>query len=82
MNRMEDVEKVARIAMQAVSPHMEGRQPHAADFAEQLRSYFGDVPSEKKNRTFNLHTLMTLVVVLLGVAFFVALAIALAGLAR
>ncbi len=82
MNRMEDVEKVARIAMQAVSPHMEGRQPHAADFAEQLRSYFGDVPSEKKKRTFNLHTLMTLVVVLLGVAFFVALAIALAGLAR
>ena len=82
MNRVEDVEKIARIATQAVSPHMDGRQPHAAGLAEQLRAYVGDVAGEKKKRQPALRTIMTLVIVLLGIAFFVTLALMLSEIAR
>jgi serine/threonine protein kinase len=82
MNRIEDVEKIARIATQAVSPHMDGRQPHAAELAEQLRTYVGEAPGEKKRRQPALRSIMTAVIVLLAIAFFITLAVMVTELAR
>ena len=75
MNRIEDVETVARIAVQAVSPRIEERQPHAADLAEQLRNQVGEPPRVKKRRQPALRSIMTAVILLLGIVFFLTLAL-------
>lgn len=75
MNRVEDVEVMARIAMQAVSPRIEDRQPHAAEFAEQLRGCVGEPPKAKQRRQPALNTVMTAVIILLGIVFFLTLAL-------
>ncbi len=77
MNRIEDVERVARIASQSVSPHLEGRQPNAAELAQQLRACVGEVPRVKKRRQPALRLIMTGVILLLGVVFFLTLALVL-----
>jgi serine/threonine protein kinase len=73
MNRIEDVELVARIATQAVNPRPDDRQPNAADMAQQLRSVVGEPPRVKKRRQPALRTIMTSVILLLGIVFFLTL---------
>lgn len=82
MNRVEDVEKVAQIASQAVSSQRDARQPHAAELAQQLRKVVGETPRRKKRRALTLGGVMTAVIVLLGTAFFVAILFLLLELLR
>ncbi len=48
MNRVEDVETVAKITVQAVNSQADKRPPHAKALVEQLLERFGEVPEEKK----------------------------------
>lgn len=82
MNREEDVAKVAAIAMQAVHPDPQQRQPSAADFVEQLKQYFGPIPEEKQRRWPRTQTLLMVVGALLAIAFLVALAATVSGLVK
>lgn len=75
MNRVEDVEPVARIATQAVQPRPDDRQSNAADVAQQLRVVVGEPPRVKKRRQPALRSIMTAVILLLGVVFFLTLAL-------
>lgn len=75
MNREEDVENIARIAVQAVNPYPDARQAHAAEFADQLHREFGNAPRAKKSRMPNTRTLVSIMVVLLAVAFLITLAV-------
>lgn len=75
MNRVEDVENIARIAVQSVNPQPDKRQAHAAEFADQLHAQFGNAPREKKSRMPSTRTLVTVMVVLLAIAFLITLAV-------
>ncbi|HID51610.1 MAG TPA: hypothetical protein EYP41_06200 [Anaerolineae bacterium] len=77
MNRVEDVKSIANIALQATNPQIQSRQPDAAVFAQQLAAYFGQVPAPKRSRWPSLHTIMVVVIILLTVAFLIALAVSL-----
>ncbi|MBX3010469.1 MAG: protein kinase [Caldilineaceae bacterium] len=50
MNRMEDVQSTANIALQAVSLRPEARPANAREMARTLLSQFGDLPEEKQRR--------------------------------
>ncbi|PKO23710.1 MAG: hypothetical protein CVU38_02450 [Chloroflexi bacterium HGW-Chloroflexi-1] len=80
MNRVEDVDKVAQIALKAVSQEPAGRQPSAVDVAVQLKALFGDVPPPKRSPWPSLHTIFLVVVVLLIIGFLIVLALSLNGL--
>ncbi|MEZ4864321.1 MAG: protein kinase [Caldilineaceae bacterium] len=58
MNRMEDVDTVATIALQAVSPQAAARQPNARELARLLLNQFGPVPEEKQRRWPSRRTLL------------------------
>lgn len=75
MNRVEDVENIARIAVQAVSPYPDSRQAHAAEFADQLHQYFGNAPRARKSRMPSGRTLLSVGIVLLVIAFLITLAV-------
>lgn len=77
MNRVEDVQNVANIALQAVDQQISSRQTDSSVFASQLLSYFGPVPGPKKSRWPSLNTMMVFVGALLAIAFLVTLAISL-----
>jgi hypothetical protein len=77
MNRVEDVESIANIALQAVNAHIQNRQQDASVFAQQLSVYFGQVPSPKPSRWPSLNTIMIIIVTLLTIAFLIALAVSL-----
>lgn len=75
MSRVEDVEPVALIAIQAVKPRPDDRQSSAADVAQQLRAVVGEPPRVKKRRQPALRSIMTGVILLLGIVFFLTLAL-------
>lgn len=77
MNRMEDVGNIASITLQAVNPSIQRRQPTAADLAEELIRYFGQVPEPKKRRWPSLNTIMWVVISLLAIVFLITLALSL-----
>ena len=77
MNRLEDVEKVAQIALQATDSDPARRLPHAAAFAEQLTTLFGDVPAKKRSPWPSVSTLLVIGGAVLIIAFLLALALAL-----
>jgi hypothetical protein len=73
MNRVEDVQKVADIAIQAVQPQMSARQQNAAELADQLLTYFGPIPDEKPRRWPSVRTTLILIAACLAVAFLITL---------
>lgn len=75
MNRVEDVEAIARIAVQAVSPYPDSRQAHAAEFTDQLHAFFGNTPRAKKSRMPKSRTLVSIAIVLLVLAFLITLVV-------
>lgn len=75
MNRVEDVENIARIAVQAVSLYPDSRQSHAAEFADQLHTFFGNAPRASKSRMPSGRTLVSIIIVLLVIAFLITLAV-------
>lgn len=75
MNRVEDVRNVAEIALQAVNSQIRARQENAHVFAQQLITYFGEVPPEKESRWPSLNTIMVVVSALLAIAFLITLAV-------
>lgn len=77
MNRIEDVRPVAEIALLAVSPQPERRQPTVNELAKQLKKHFPSLPPEKQNRWPTLDTLMLVIGGLLIIAFLVTLAVTL-----
>ncbi|MBV7336100.1 protein kinase [Chloroflexi bacterium TSY] len=81
MNRAEDARIVAEIAEQTVHPQTSQRLANAAQLAERLIERFGPVPQQKKRRIPTLSTLMRVVIILLGVAFVIALIITLSTFA-
>jgi len=70
MSRSEDIEPVAQIALEAV-----GLQPPASAqaFADKLIIYFKQLPAPRRSRWLTLEAALLLVVVLLAVAFLIAL---------
>lgn len=77
MNRWEDVEKIARLAEQAVHPQPEKRHRNAADVAEELIAYFGRTPTEKPNRWLTKRNLIYAIGILLAIAFLITLLVSL-----
>lgn len=77
MNRIEDVKKIADIALQAVDPRPERRPESATAFAQQLLTFFGDVPGIKKSRWPKSRTIMVIIGALLAIAFLITLAVSL-----
>lgn len=77
MNRVEDVESIANIALQAVSDHIQNRQQDATVLVQQLSVYFGQLPKPKPSRWPSLNTIMIVIVTLLTIAFLIALAVSL-----
>jgi len=75
MSRVEDVKPLADIATQAVQARLDDRQANAADLAQQLRAVVGEPPRVKKRRQPALRSIMTGVILLLGVVFFLTLAL-------
>ena len=79
MVRVEDVERVAQIALRATSPELAARQPTAVAFAEELAALFGKVPEPKKRSWPGQRTLLMAIFVCLTIAFLVVLAMILSG---
>jgi serine/threonine protein kinase len=79
MNRTEDVDKVAQVALKATEPDIAFRQRFAADVAEELKALFGNVPEPKKRRRPSLNAVLGIAVALLAIAFLIALALILQG---
>jgi serine/threonine protein kinase len=77
MNRVEDVESIANIALQAVNDQIQNRQQDASVLVQQLSVYFGQVPGPKPSRWPSLNTIMVIIVTLLTIAFLIALAVSL-----
>lgn len=73
MNRVEDVEAVANIALQAVSQQAAARQANAREVGEQLLAHFGKVPEETRSRVPSAQTLFFLVGAALTLAFIILL---------
>jgi len=81
MNRVEDVRKVAQIALRATSLEPAERQSSAYEFAQQLRGLFGDVPPPKRSPWPSLNTIFLVVIVLVIIAFLIVLALTLSSAA-
>jgi serine/threonine protein kinase len=79
MNRMEDVKKVAQIALQATAPDKSQRQPDTAVFINELKTYFGAVPGPKPSRWPSLNTILLVIAAILAVAFVIAIAVSITG---
>lgn len=77
MNRQEDVNSVAQIAITATYDEPANRQQHAVAFAESLLEIFGD-PPEKKSRKPLLNNIFVIVIAILMIAFLIAVAVSLA----
>lgn len=75
MNRIEDVQRVADLALQSVNPQPAARLQSAADLAEQLIKQFGEVPGKKTNRQMQLKTSLVIIAALLAVAFLITLGV-------
>ncbi len=77
MNRIEDVNDVAQIALQAVDEQIIRRQQDAVVINQQLSQIFGPVPGKKKSRWPSLKQILVVVAALLAIAFLVAVAVSL-----
>ncbi len=77
MNRIEDVEHVAQIALQAVDEQIARRQQNAVVINQQLTKIFGPVPGEKKKWWPSLKQIWVIVAALLAIAILLALAVSL-----
>ncbi|MCB0047770.1 MAG: protein kinase [Caldilineaceae bacterium] len=77
MSRREDVRHVAEIAVNATALKASQRIESASAMGGQLIKIFGEVPPEKKPRTFNLRTAGMVIGALLLVAMLLALALTL-----
>ncbi|MCA9994786.1 MAG: protein kinase [Anaerolineales bacterium] len=75
MNRVEDVKKVAQIALQATAADKAQRYQETAVFIHDLQQQFGKVPPPKPSRfTWFKKNLVVLITTALALAFLVALA--------
>jgi hypothetical protein len=79
MSRVEDVARVAEIALQAASADVSQRPATAADVAETLTVVFGEVPIKKSSPLPSLNLLFVLGGAALLTVFLVALAVALSA---
>jgi hypothetical protein len=79
MNRVEDVERVAQVALRATSAEVAERQPFAVDMAKELVGLFGTAPEPKKRKLPAQETIMVFVIASLAIAFVVVLAMVLSG---
>jgi serine/threonine protein kinase len=79
MHRIEDVERVAQLAVQATSADITQRPHFVADMAEQLASLFGEAPKEKKRHWPSLNTILVVIAALLTIAFLIAVTLSLTG---
>jgi serine/threonine protein kinase len=77
MTRVEDVQRVAQIATQAVSHDPNQRQADAYEIVRELEALFGRVPSEKKSFRISPRTLFLAIGALLIVVFLLTLALTL-----
>ncbi len=75
MNRMEDVESVANIALQAVNQKVEARQPNAREIARALLSQFGELPEEQQRRLPSRRTMLIVMGAILLIVLLLVLAI-------
>ncbi len=81
MNRVEDVQNIANIALHATKQNPARRQQEVILLAQQLTSYFGEMPGPKKSRWPSLNTILIIIGGLLAIAFLLAVAISLSDLA-
>ena len=79
MNRIEDVKKVAQIALQATATEKSQRHPDTAVFINELKTYFGAVPGPKPSRWPSLNTILLIIAGILAVAFVIAIAVSVTG---
>lgn len=75
MNRVEDVQRVAEIALETTQSEIARRPQLIADIGERMVSIFGEVPPEKKSRFPTLRTILWGIAVLLAIAFLVIIAV-------
>lgn len=80
MNRMADVEYAANIALRAVNEKSDQRYPNAMEVVNALVQVFDEVPGIKKSRMPSLNTTLTIVIILMGIAFLITFAITLINL--
>jgi serine/threonine protein kinase len=70
MSRTDDVEPIAKLALQAVSRE---RLPTAQTFAQELLVYFKRAPTGQRRSWWNIETALVAAVILLALAFAIAL---------
>lgn len=75
MDRFEDVEEVAKMAVQAISPAPTDRQQNAAAMAAALLPVFGATPPAKRGSWLQPRTALILIAALLALAFVITLVI-------
>lgn len=75
ISRTADVDKIAPIALQAVSKNAADRQPSAAALAEQLLKAIGEPPAEQRGWRPSLNATLIIVITLLALAFLITLII-------
>jgi serine/threonine protein kinase len=71
MNRVEDVEEVAKVTLQAVQQQAASRQATARELAEQLIRSFGKPPAPRRSRWPSSEVLLMLISALLALIFLV-----------
>lgn len=79
MNRLNDVTRVATLALQSTHVESGQRAAYVADIAEQLVSLFGEVPPPKKRRLPRLNSVFVVIAALLTIAFLIAVTVSLTG---
>lgn len=81
MERLDDVKRIAELALQACDLKLARRPSSPAAFAQPLLAYFGDVPEERKRRGPSQRAMLMVAGALLAIAFLVSLAFSLSLLA-
>lgn len=74
MSRLEDVRRVAEIAVQAVSPNIINRQSDVTVIRHQLIFCFGQVPNEKRRYRLSRATVMIMLTLVLAICILTGVA--------
>ncbi len=77
MNRLEDVEPIARMALKAVDMNVTQRYPDAATMAAELLTFFGNEPKQRSRWIPTGQTTLKIIVSLLAIAFLITFVITL-----
>ena len=77
MNRIEDVQQVAQLAIQTTAPQPGARLGTVSEFYAQLHQIFGTIPPLKKSRWPRTDTIFVVAGAILAIAFLIAVAVSL-----